>query len=248
VRNYRDHFAHVAPRYDALRDEAADEVLGWIAEASDFAAGHALIDIGCGTGATTAALARRFALEVVGVDPSSEMLAVAADRDCVECRFVRARAEQLPFRDDSFDRALMQTAVHLMDRLAAFAEVRRVLRPDGTLTILTVDPAGVDDFWLADWFPSYPSIDRARFPSGTTLRDELRRAGFAEVDVRHRARELHFTRERALAMLRSRFASSFAVMRDEEYDAGVERAQREMPEAFVATLRLVVLTARRQRE
>jgi ubiquinone/menaquinone biosynthesis C-methylase UbiE len=95
--NYRDHFAKVAPRYDVLREEATDEVLAWLAEASCFAAGQALIDIGCGTGATTAALARRFGLEAVGIDPSPEMLATATRQRRGCCRFVQGRAEQLPF-------------------------------------------------------------------------------------------------------------------------------------------------------
>ena len=244
VRSYADHFAQVAPCYDALREEeATEEVFGWIAAAGRLAVGQALIDIGCGTGGTTIALARRCALDAIGVDPSPEMLAAATAHQGVNCRFVRGHAEQLPFPDDSFDRALMQTAVHLMRRGESFSEARRVLRTDGLLTVFTVDPAGVDDFWLAEWFPSYPAIDRARFPTGETLTAELRQAGFAHTATQRRTRELRFTRDRALTMLRGRFASSFAVMTQEEYQAGVECAAREMPASFGATLPILIVTA-----
>jgi SAM-dependent methyltransferase len=242
--NYTEHFALVAPRYDALREEATDEVVGWIAEASHLAREQAFVDIGCGTGAMTVALARRFALDAVGIDPSPEMLSGAPDHVAATCRFVRGRAEQLPFPEDSFDRALMQTAVHLMERPKAFREARRVLRADGLLTVFTVDPAGVDEFWLATWFPSYASIDRRRFPTEAALTVELATAGFQQVKTQRRARKLAFTRERALTMLRSRFASSFVVMSDAEYEAGVQRAERDMPATFVSTLRILILTAR----
>jgi SAM-dependent methyltransferase len=240
---YSKHFSQIAGSYDALREESTSEVVRWIIDAGRFAAGQSFIDIGCGTGATTVALARTCGLSAVGVDPSSEMLQTASQHESDVCRFVRAHAEELPFGDRSFDRALMQTAVHLMRRPDAFAEAQRVLRENGLLVIFTVDPAGVDDFWLAEWFPSYPAIDRERFPTEQTLVRELRDAGFRQVKTRRRARGLRFTRERGLAMLRARFASSFALMSDEEYEAGLQRAEQEMPEAFESTLMLLILTA-----
>lgn len=171
------------------------------------------------------------------------MLVAGTRGEPQRCRFVRGQAEELPFTGLNFDRALMQTSVHLMRRPEAFAEARRVLVEDGWLTIFTVDPAGVDDFWLAEWFPSYPAIDRRRFPDEPTLRRELSAAHFARIEVRRHTRELHFTRDRALAMLRARFASSFALMTNEEFHAGIERAERDMPEAFVAQLQLLILAA-----
>ena len=44
-----------------------------------------------------------------------------------------APAEQLPFKDGWFERALMWLVVHLVDRPRAFGEAARVLAPDGRL-------------------------------------------------------------------------------------------------------------------
>jgi ubiquinone/menaquinone biosynthesis C-methylase UbiE len=68
-------------------------------------------------------------------------------------------AESIPFPDDSFERALMQLVVHLVDRPRAFAELRRVLVPGERLVISTASPASLDRFWLSDPFASYASID-----------------------------------------------------------------------------------------
>jgi hypothetical protein len=71
----------------------------------------------------------------------------------------------------------------------------------------------------------------------------LRVAGFDHVAVQTRARHPHFTRDQALARLQGRFASSFALMSGEEFEAGLDAAEREMPDAFAATLRVLLVTA-----
>lgn len=240
---YGQHFAEVARKYDSLRREATDEAADWLVATGDLRRGHTLIDVGCGTGAMTALLTSRAGLIAVGVDPSGEMLQAAHSRATERCRFVQGRAEQLPFPNDSFDRGLMQTVVHLLDRPTALAEARRVLRDDAALLVATVDPAGVDAFWLAEWFPSWADIDRRRFPSVSTLTEELEDADFRRVEAIHNPQRLQFTREHALSMLRGRFASSFALIDDREYELGLARAEREMPESFESTLQLVCVTA-----
>jgi SAM-dependent methyltransferase len=169
------------------------------------------------------------------------MLEVARERESERCRFVQGRAEALPLPDGAFDRALMKLVVHLIDRPRGFAEVRRVLRDDAALLVSTIDPEGFASFWLADWFPSYADVDRGRIPAPDVLVAELEEAGFARVEVTGVRRREPIPREHALAMIRGRFASSFAHMDDAEYEAGLARAEREMPESVVSDLRLLDL-------
>jgi demethylmenaquinone methyltransferase/2-methoxy-6-polyprenyl-1,4-benzoquinol methylase len=75
--------------------------------------------------------------EVVGVDPSTGMLAEAAK--ALSIRLVVGRAEQLPFGDNSFDFLSMGYALrHLGDVAAAFREFARVLRPGGVACVLEI--------------------------------------------------------------------------------------------------------------
>jgi SAM-dependent methyltransferase len=94
-----------------------------------------LLDAGCGTGGTTAAL-RRFGT-VVGVDLAEEALAFAARRG-LGGALVRASVERLPFADRSFDAVTsFEVVYHLgvADDERALAECRRVLKPDGVLLL-----------------------------------------------------------------------------------------------------------------
>lgn len=82
------------------------------------------LEIGCGTGRFAAPLSIG-----VGVEPAAAMARIAKERGV---EVVRARAEALPVNDASFDLVLMVTAIcYLEDPRAAFAEVLRVLRPEG---------------------------------------------------------------------------------------------------------------------
>jgi SAM-dependent methyltransferase len=103
---------------------------------------HRVLDVGCGTGSTSRAAARR-APEgcVLGVDLSSAMLAVARRRAAEEqlsnVEFLQADAQSHGFEPGSFDVAISRTAVMFFaDRMAGLANVRRTLRPGGHLAML----------------------------------------------------------------------------------------------------------------
>jgi ubiquinone/menaquinone biosynthesis C-methylase UbiE len=86
------------------------------------------LDIACGTGMSTVALAAQ-AGHVVGVDVSPEMMRSA--RSAPNVSYCFAQAERMPFADAIFDAATCCSGVHWFDQARFFAELRRVLRPNG---------------------------------------------------------------------------------------------------------------------
>jgi SAM-dependent methyltransferase len=105
--------------------------------------GEAVLDIGCGTGPTTRALARAVGPggSVVGLDLSPAMMAEAARRVGAESltntRFVVGDASVYPFEPTSFDLMFSRFGVMFFgDPAAAFAHLRRALKPNGRLAFL----------------------------------------------------------------------------------------------------------------
>jgi SAM-dependent methyltransferase len=155
-----------------------------------------------------------------------------ARRNAPDATFKLGRAEQLPFKDGWFERAVMWLSSHLVDRPAAFAEVRRVLGPEGRLAVVTFDPASFDAFWLNALFPSMEQVDRARFATGDELDEELQAAGFERVELTNLSQSGTRTRAEALERIRGRHISTFDLISEEEYQAGLARAEQELPERF----------------
>jgi ubiquinone/menaquinone biosynthesis C-methylase UbiE len=232
------HFDRLAAAYDELRG-GTGPIVHAIAEENE-PVGR-LLDVGCGTGRLVGALVKDHPIDGYGVEPSPAMLEVARAR-VSGVTFVEARAEDLPFDDGFFDRAVMLFVVHHLDRPRAFAELRRALRPGGRLTIANGDPDAVHTFWMAPLFPSYAEIDARRFPSADALRAELEAAGFRSVRIRRVDEPRAFSRDEALAKLRGRAYSTFEHMADDEFRAGVELAERTLPERIEYTLRLLLVS------
>ena len=223
-------FGRRAAVYDRLRpyDENWREVAEVLIREGDLA-GRRVLDIGCGTGQFLAQV-----MEVArawGVDASPEMLEVARER-VHGAGLKLGSAEELPFKDGWFERATMWLVAHLLDRPRAFAEALRVLAPGGRFALATFDPAYFDEFWLNELFPSMEAADRARFPAADELGTELRAAGFADVRTERFSQGGSLDRETALERIRGKHISTFDLISEEEYEAGLARAERELPERF----------------
>jgi SAM-dependent methyltransferase len=189
-----------------------------------------VLEVGCGTGRLTAALAERAYAKVWAIDESPEMLAAARARAPKGVALKQARAEALPFKDGWFERAVMVLVAHVLDRPRAFAELRRVLSGEGRLVFATFDPAHLHGYWLNRYFPSMLEIDLARFAPPETLAAELRAAGFAEARSFPHVQEATIDRETALERIRGRHISTFDLLEETELEAGLKRAEAELPE------------------
>jgi len=232
-----------AARYDDLRpvDDAWWESFGAIVRAGDLR-GRRVIDVGCGTGRFAKALEERELARVWAVDPSPSMVAHAKGLG-VNARV--ARGESLPFKRGWFDRGAMRMVAHLVDRPRVFAELARVLSAEGRLIVATEDPATFDDVWLTRFFPSVPEIERARFPGEAALRGELTTGGFERVAVERLEVVRALTRKHTLATIREKAYSTFDLLPAEEYDAGLARAEADLPQTFEHRFRWLFAVADR---
>ena len=124
-------------------------------ERLELAPGHRVIDVGCGTGATTVELARRVAPggEVTGVDISptlvtaSQSTAAAAGLANVSFRVADAQVESLGDRDVHAVYSRFGV-MFFADPGAAFTNIRMALRPDGVLAFACWQPVAANE-WMS---------------------------------------------------------------------------------------------------
>ncbi len=192
----------------------------------------AILEVGCGTGYWLKWLAGR-ARTVAGVDLSASMIAQAKESGAA---LARARAESLPWRDASFDRVVCLNALHhFADRDAFFDETRRVLKPNGAVLAVGLDPhAGRDSWWIYEYFPETVAIDLARYPAVRTIRAEMVRAGFTSsesYEVQTFEHQMPATRAIERGLVTASFSSQLAVLSADEFEAGVARIRTGIAEA-----------------
>ena len=111
-------------------------------QAAVIASGERVLDLGCGNGASTREAARMADPgEVVGIDLSSAMLTNARERSSAagltNVSFVHGDAQVYDFEPASFDVIISNAgAMFFDDKVAAFTNLRRALRPGGRIALM----------------------------------------------------------------------------------------------------------------
>jgi ubiquinone/menaquinone biosynthesis C-methylase UbiE len=186
LKRIADEFARQAHTFDAWAQKVDDQVGERFGAALGDAAGGRLLDVACGPGVVTAALAPT-ATSVTALDATEAMLDKARAR-CAKAglrnvEFHSGDAENLPFGDGAFDGVVTRAAVHhFAQPQRAFDDMFRVLRPGGAAVVLDVvssEEAGESQL--------HNAIERLRDPShvrmlpASELDAGLRRAGFGDI-------------------------------------------------------------------
>jgi ubiquinone/menaquinone biosynthesis C-methylase UbiE len=159
----QEQFGKTAAHYLTSKPHAKGASLERMVELSAPQKAWRMLDVATGGGHVAYTFAPHVA-RVWATDITQEMLdmvkAEALKRGLANIRTAYAKAEALPFDEDSFDLVTCRIAPHHFDSIPAFlAEVRRVLKPDGVLALVdNVVPAGA----VGDYVNAF---ERLRDPS-----------------------------------------------------------------------------------
>lgn len=172
-----------------------------LVEAVKAEAAHRVLDIGCGTGSTTLAIARQTDVEsrAVGVDISEPMIAAAharAERETPRPSFICADAQTYAFAPASFDAIVSRFGVMFFaDPVAAFANLRRAAADGAELRVIAWRSPADNPFMTtaeraaAPLLPALP-VRQPDAPGQFAFADErrvraiLERSGWSEIDIR----------------------------------------------------------------
>jgi len=178
----RDEFTRQAETFSASGAITDTALAQRFVTALGEAAQGSVLDVACGPGILSAAIART-AREVMALDLTPEMLKKAAQRcaGLANVSFREGNAAELPFADDSFDAAVTRLSVHHFDRPGrVMSEIFRVIRPGGSFVIADVisseEPADAE---LQNAIEILRDPSHVRMLPGSELTALVRDAGFA---------------------------------------------------------------------
>jgi SAM-dependent methyltransferase len=189
------------------RDRILQTVSVALLKASGLQHGDAVLDVGCGCGATTIAAASIVGPTgtVLGVDISEVMLGVArrrvAESGLARVSFVAADAQTHPFERAAHDVAISRFGTMFFDDpVAAFVNLAGALRPAGRLCLVTWQPLAAND-WLT--IPGAALLEYGTIPEAAdgpgmfaqsdpiSVAGVLRSSGFSQIDVTAHAVPMH---------------------------------------------------------
>jgi ubiquinone/menaquinone biosynthesis C-methylase UbiE len=186
-----------------------------------------VIDLGCGTGRFTAALCRRFSARVVAIDPSRNMLGVAAANATAGLAYVQATAGHIPLREACADLVFASMVWHhIPDQHEAGREIARILRPGGYLCVRTPTREALDSELYLRFFPSARLLNEQIMPARRDLLSCLTGCGLQVIHhgvIRHPQNSN--LREYADRVALRAF-SDLASISDEEFRRGMEELRR----------------------
>lgn len=133
----QNEYAHLAPQYDRRWSFYVNATVQETMHRLDLNSHERILDLGCGTGTLIQRLLHLAPeIEIVGLDPSAEMLNIARQKlpKSVELRL--GSADGIPFPNESFDLIISTNAFHYFRNPSqAIQEAKRVLKPNGHLVI-----------------------------------------------------------------------------------------------------------------
>ncbi|MET3695891.1 ubiquinone/menaquinone biosynthesis C-methylase UbiE [Bacillus oleivorans] len=158
--------------------------------------GKTIVDIGCGGGIYTHALAEMGAGKVTGIDFSEQMIAGAKEnsKDCPKVSFVIGNALDTKLPDCHYDIVIERALIHHIDDIqTCFKEVHRLLKPGGTCIIQDRTP---DDCFLDggpihirgyffELFPKLKNVEMTRRHRSKAVIHALLDAGFNQIKQMH---------------------------------------------------------------
>jgi ubiquinone/menaquinone biosynthesis C-methylase UbiE len=172
----------IPAEYDAGRGYAPAVLKSWLDTISSAVPPDHIddiLDLGCGTGRYSAALAAHFNARVVAVDPSDKMLSEARKKATEGVRFVRGSGEAMPLESATVDMVFMSMVFHHFScpRRAA-EECHRVLREDGFVCLRAGSTDRMDSYPYVPFFPRTPVLLANNLQSLETIETTFRGAGF----------------------------------------------------------------------
>jgi ubiquinone/menaquinone biosynthesis C-methylase UbiE len=137
------------------------------------------LDIACGTGNYTVALAQT-GMYVHGVDQSSRMIAAARQKSHAATWHI-GNVEALPFRGGAFSGVMCTLAIHHFKALQpVFQEVFRVLA-QGCFVLFTSTAEQMRGYWLNAYFPAAMVRSIVQMPGLQAIMQALRQSGFDSI-------------------------------------------------------------------
>ena len=191
-----------------------------------------ILDLGCGTGRFSDALAEHVHATVIGIDPSTKMLShTPASSADVAVVYGCGSAEAIPLASGAIDMIFISMVFHhFTDPELAGQECARVLRPEGYLCLRTASREMIPQYAYVPFFPaSWPVLEQ-RLPSLTRQCEVFQSAGLELVSVELITQQIAPDYLNYAEKLATKSDSILASLDDADFERGLQALRGQDPD------------------
>jgi ubiquinone/menaquinone biosynthesis C-methylase UbiE len=214
----------IAAAYDLGRSHGPAVLELWMrAIGAHVAAPKGILDLGCGTGRFSNALAAHFDTEVIAVDPSTKMLEQAREKPTDRrVRYESGRGEAIPLADASVDLVFISMSFHhVSDPPLVGRECRRVLRHGGCVFLRGGTSEQIASYPYVPFIPAtLPLLERVLTPA-SFVRGVFEAAGFQTLSTELVWQEVAPSFQAYADKLATRADSIIAALAPADFEAGM---------------------------
>jgi ubiquinone/menaquinone biosynthesis C-methylase UbiE len=189
------------------------------------------LEVGCGTGHWLITLADNVC-KASGIEPNLKMLEIAREK-LPNNEIVHGSAESLPWKEGTFSRVFCINAIqHFEDKSRFMVEARRVLKKNGGIMVVGLDPhKGLDSWWIYDYFPQVIEIERKRYITTQNIQEMMVANGLADcstIEAQHMRISMPAREALDSGRLAKTSTSQLALLTDEEYMRGIDQIRSDI--------------------
>jgi len=190
-----------------------------------------ILDLACGTGNYLQVQTQSFKdfnINWYGLDLSDAMLSIAKKKASGVTYSLHDADSSIPYETNSFDYITNNFAFHHFENKEfVLDEIYRVLKPDGILKMRNGAMEKTPGHWIFRFFPPAWHIDEKRYWSTSLLFHELEKRGFeVSITITHTYKRDNISELYKIAL--NRDISHFSLIKESEYQAGLERIRNEL--------------------
>jgi ubiquinone/menaquinone biosynthesis C-methylase UbiE len=215
----------LAARYKSARELPGETLDLWmrnLVEAIPQRRIDCILDLGCGTGRFSEALAETFDCQVLACDPSSLMLMQQPQTSNVYR--ISAQAEYIPVKSESIDLIWMsQVFHHLSDSQGAFSAMNEVLAAGGVLAVRNGTKESDHEILWPDFFPEVAQSTFHHVATRSNILQAASRSGFTTLRVQAIEQLFVDSYDAYYERIRQRALSPLVELPDRDFEAGLRR-------------------------
>ncbi|MCE0521355.1 MAG: class I SAM-dependent methyltransferase [Methylacidiphilales bacterium] len=214
--------------YDNTRN-ASEQMISLFHDVIHFSQSTTVLDFGCGTGNYLNLIQTSYGCKCYGVEPSDGMRIRAKEKN-PDLIIEHGDHAQIPYPEDFFDFVYMTDVIHHVPNLAhMFQTIRRVLKSQGKLCIVTESHAQIERRFYNRYFPSLAKNEKRRYPDVKEIVHQAEAVGFhlSSVEIRPSPASAAVSTSLVKTVEEKNF-SMFRLLSDEEHSSGLERLKSDL--------------------